>query len=71
MQITEEQISNWFTYHKGTPEKQASYDAVNESSKALCRLILERVPDCDDRDEALRTLRRLRMDINLAIACNG
>jgi hypothetical protein len=68
--ITDATIANWFTAHPPTPEQVSRYQRVNDSCKALCELILEVCPEAsDDRDSALRTLRRLRMDINLTIAC--
>lgn len=68
--INDATIASWFSYHRPTPEQQAKYERVNASCKALCELILEVCPEAnDDRDAAIRALRRLRMDINLTIAC--
>lgn len=67
--ITQADIENWFSYHPPVRDQQARYNRVNTAAKDFCRLILEVAPEGDDRDAALRTLRRLRMDVNLAIAC--
>lgn len=67
--ITEATIEHWFTYHPAKGDQSVRYGEVNAASKDMCRLILRVCPPGDDRDTALRTLRRLRMDINLTIAC--
>lgn len=67
--ITEATIEHWFTYHPAKGDQGVRYGRVNDAAKAFCKLILEVAPEGDDRDMALRTLRRLRMDVNLAIAC--
>jgi hypothetical protein len=69
--ITETTIEHWFTYHPATGDQAERYKQVNESCKEMCRLILRVCPEGGDRDTALRTLRRLRMDINLTIACEN
>lgn len=69
MPITQDTVDNWFTYHAPVRDQAARYSAVNKASKDFCQLILDSVQPGDDRDAALRTLRRLRMDVNLAIAC--
>lgn len=68
--INDATLETWFTYHPPTPDQVPRYARVNAATKALAELILEVCPEAtDDRDAALRTLRRLRMDINLTIAC--
>lgn len=67
--ITEATIEHWFTYHPAKGDQGARYASVNEAAKNFARVILATCPPGDDRDAALRTLRRLRMDANLAIAC--
>lgn len=64
-----ETINHWFTYHPPKGDQGDRYASVNEMSKQFARLILDVCPIGDDRDAALRSLRRLRMDVNLAIAC--
>lgn len=65
------QIENWFTYHPATPEQAVRYEQVNEMSKQFARLILEVTVPGPDQTAALRALRRLRMDVNLTIACES
>ena len=67
--ITEATINHWFTYHPATGTQAERYKLVNDYSKTFAKLILEVCSPGEDRDAALRGLRRLRMDINLAIAC--
>jgi hypothetical protein len=67
--ITKQDVDNWFTYHAPVRDQQSRYSRVNTAAKDFCNLILEIVQEGDDRDAALRSLRRLRMDVNLAIAC--
>lgn len=68
---TEQDIENWFTYHPARPDQTVRYSQVNEMSKQFARLILEVTIPNADQTAALRTLRRLRMDVNLAIACES
>jgi hypothetical protein len=63
-------LDNWFTYHEGTPEKNAQYNHVRDESKKLAQYIMENVPRSADATAALRSLRNTVMAINLAIACN-
>lgn len=69
MGITEETIDHWFTYHTPTGDQGARYGRVNNACKEFAMMILEVTKSGEDRDAALRSLRRLRMDVNLAIAC--
>lgn len=68
--INDATLENWFEPHKLTPDQLTRYMRVTEATKALAHLILEVCPeDNADRTFALRQLRRLKMDINTAIAC--
>lgn len=67
--LTEARIEYWLTYHPATGTQGERYGKVNELSKQFARLILEVAPRGPERDAALHALRRLRMDVNLCIAC--
>lgn len=67
--INETTLTHWFTYHPATGDQLQRYSRVNAMCMDFGKLILEVCPDNADRAAALRELRRLRMDVNLAIAC--
>lgn len=69
--ITGETIKKWFTYHPPTGTQQQRYSEVNAMCEDFAELILNVCEEGDDRDAALRALRRLRMDVNLTIACEA
>lgn len=71
MQITQEQIENWFTYHSPTAEQQVSYVAIRTAAKALADVIVANVPSCADQSAAIRKLRETVMTANAGIACGG
>jgi hypothetical protein len=67
--IDEATLDKWFSYHPPVRDQAYRYKQVNDASKMFARVIFNMCPPGEDRDVALRTLRRLRMDANLAIAC--
>lgn len=69
--ITEHEIENWFTYHPPSTSQAVRYSQVNDMCKQFARLVLEVTQPSADQTAALRTLRRLRMDVNLTIACES
>ena len=63
------QPDNWFSYHAPRPEQVETYNALRAKAKELAELFDASVPDCDDKDAAMRDLRNTLMAMNLAIAC--
>lgn len=64
-------IEDWFTYHAPTPEQSVTYEKLRNAAKDFAHLIDECVPDCADKDVALRKLREALMTANVGVACNG
>jgi hypothetical protein len=60
-----------FSHHSATPEKLASYEAVHQAAKVFAQVILERVPNCSDRDAVLHLLREASMLACSAISLEG
>lgn len=44
MKITEAQLTNWFTYHRPTPEQQAKYDRITEWMRRAALMIRDEDP---------------------------
>ena len=55
-----------FSHHSATPEKLAHYEAIHQAAKVFAQVILERVPNCADRDGVLHLLREASM-----LACSA
>lgn len=53
------------------PAKEDKYQAIRNGVGALMTAIFEHVPKCDDRKQALQSLRLTRMWANSAIALQG
>lgn len=66
---TLENLDELFTYHPPTPATIPKFNAINEASKALAKVILETCPDCADRSAAIRLVVNARMTANASIAC--
>lgn len=60
-----------FSHHSATPEKLAAYGAVHDAAKQFAQIILQRVPDCSDRDQVLHLLREASMLACSAISLDG
>jgi hypothetical protein len=46
-----------FSHHPATPKKLADYEAIHNGAKHFARVVLEHVPDCEDRALVLQLLR--------------
>lgn len=71
MQITPEQLKNWFTYHAPTPEQQESYVAIRDAGLELAHIIVAHCPECADTTAAVRKVREAVAAANSAVACGG
>lgn len=69
--FTEKLVEDIFTYHPWDEEKIKKGMKVRFQLQLAYQIILETVPDCPDRDSALRKLREVRMDCNSAITHEG
>ncbi len=60
-----------FSHHDATPAKLASYERIHAGAKAFAQVILETVPDCQDRDAVVQLLREASMLACSAISLDG
>ena len=60
-----------FSHHSATPQKLADYDAIHTGAKLFARVILEHVPECNDRLAVLGLLREASMLACAAISLDG
>lgn len=60
-----------FSHHSATPEKLLHYEAIHQAAKVFAQVILERVPDCPDRDGVLHLLREASMLACSAVSLDG
>ena len=60
-----------FSHHHATPEKLADFDAIHVSAKQFAKVILEHVPECNDRLAVLRLLREAAMLACAAVSLEG
>ena len=66
-----EQIEEWFTYHKPTEDQIPKYAAIRDKAKELALVLAANTPSCPDQTVALRKLREAVMVANQSIACGG
>lgn len=71
MPVTKSNLDDVFTYHAPTGDQPAKYARIREAAKHFANVILEDVPDCADRQAAIRHVREGMMTANGAIATNG
>jgi len=60
-----------FSHHHATPEKLAHYEAIHAAAKHFAGVVLEHVPDGDDRLQVLQLLREASMLACAAISLDG
>jgi hypothetical protein len=68
--ITTKDLDNWFSYHAPTPGQVLVYQQIRDRGREFADFILDVCPPCADTTVAIRKLRELIMQINLAIDCN-
>lgn len=66
-----QQLENWFTYYRPTPDQLPKYSAIREAGLQFAQAIVENSPASADRTAALRKVREAVMTANAAIACQG
>ena len=71
MQITDEQLLNWFTYHSPQTEQLEGYKQIRSAGLALAKKIVEFTPASADQSAAIRKVREAVFTANAAIACEG
>lgn len=69
--ITDDQLQDIFEYHPWDGPKVERGIKVKLSLMAAFRSIIENVPPCPDRSDALRKIRDARMAANSAITHEG
>ena len=60
-----------FSHHHATPEKLADFEAIHAGAKEFARVLLDHVPECEDRHEVLRLLREAAMLACSAVSLEG
>lgn len=60
-----------FSHHSATPEKLARYEAIHSGAKRFAEVILDAVPECNDRVAVLQLLREASMLACAAISLDG
>jgi len=69
--MTNEQLENWFTYHKPTEDDQVAYAKLRSSALDFAKAINALCPESADKTYAMRLVRMATMTGNAAIACGG
>ena len=69
--ITEQNLENWFTYHKPTEAQNEQYLAIREAALVFARTIVANTPVSADQSSAIRKVREAAMCANQSIACGG
>lgn len=65
---TEADIDYMFTYHAGDESQLRRYGEMNEMAKQLGKWMIANTEAGENQQAAMRSLQRLRMDVNLTIA---
>lgn len=60
-----------FNHHHSTPEKLAKYEALHAAAKHFANVVLEQVPESDDRTLVLQLLREASMLACSAVSLEG
>lgn len=70
--ITEDQLSNWFTYHpvESTADSRR-YAAIRAAGLVFAKAIIENATESADQSAAIRKVREAVLTANSAIACRG
>lgn len=68
---TQEQLDNWFSYHRPEGDEAARYEQLRAGGKVLAELICELCPPSADRTVSIRKIREAVYSANASIACKG
>jgi hypothetical protein len=60
-----------FSHHSASPDKLAKYEAIHAGAKQFAQVILDSVPECEDRHGVLQLLREAAMLACSAISLDG
>jgi hypothetical protein len=60
-----------FSHHHATPKQLADYEAIHAGAKHFAKVVLDHVPQCDDRFAVLQLLREASMLACAAVALEG
>ena len=60
-----------FSHHHATPAQLAHFEAIHAGAKHFARVVLEHVPECNDRVAVLRLLREASMLACAAVSLEG
>ena len=60
-----------FSHHHATPKQLADFEAIHTGAKEFARVLLDHVPECEDRHEVLRLLREAAMLACAAVSLEG
>ena len=60
-----------FSHHHATPEKLAKYERIHAGAKDFANVLLQHVPDCEDRIAVLQLLREASMLACAAVTLEG
>lgn len=71
MPITDDDLENWFTYHKPEGDQPGRYESIRRAGLDLARMIVAATPPSADQTAAIRKVREAVMTANAAIACGG
>lgn len=69
--VPDEDLENWFTYHKPTEDQIPKYLALREKAKEFAYLIRDLCPAGPDATVAIRKVREAVMVANQSIACGS
>lgn len=66
---TQEEITNWFTYHSPKGTQPERYQNIRTAGLNLALAIAQNTPASADQTAAIRKVREAVMTANAAIAC--
>ena len=69
--ITDDQLTNWFTYHPPLFDDQKIYTAIREAGLTFAKVVRDYTPPSADQTAAIRHIREAVMTANAAVACGG
>ena len=69
--IGQQELDNWFSYHKPEGDQASRYERLRAAGKALAEVIVAETPASADQTVAIRKIREAIMAANSAIACGG
>jgi hypothetical protein len=60
-----------FSHHHASPEQLERFEAIHAGAKHFAQVILDSVPECNDRDTVLQLLREASMLACSAVSLGG